>query len=226
MTHLTRLDPSQYRRTPWKNGGGVTVDIAEQDDVWRFGRTPIAASGPFSDYAGFDRVQVLVGGQRPGAGHAGRRDRRAHAVQARALHRRDPHRQPARSRTGRGREPDRRARQGAHRHRRCSKQAATLIARERARTSPMPPMAPATLEVDGHELSPGRRSRLAHRGGGPTMIAGTAAHSGRQHHLSWRSVLCGSRLSAPAASEADMARRWPRRAPTSPSSRAARISRP
>ena len=60
---ITLLDPSQYRRTPWKNGGGVTVDIAEQDDVWRFGRTPITAPGPFSDYAGFDRLQVLVAGR-------------------------------------------------------------------------------------------------------------------------------------------------------------------
>jgi environmental stress-induced protein Ves len=60
---ITSLDPSQYRRTPWKNGGGVTVDIAGQDDVWRFGRTPITAPGPFSDYAGFDRLQVLVAGQ-------------------------------------------------------------------------------------------------------------------------------------------------------------------
>jgi len=59
---ITRLDPSQYRRTPWKNGGGVTVDIAEQDDAWRFGRTPITTAGPFSDYAGFDRLQVLVTG--------------------------------------------------------------------------------------------------------------------------------------------------------------------
>lgn len=56
------LDPAHYRRTPWKNGGGVTVDIAEQDDAWRFGRTPIPTAGPFSDYSGFDRVQVLVAG--------------------------------------------------------------------------------------------------------------------------------------------------------------------
>lgn len=60
---ITRLDPSQYRRTPWKNGGGVTVDIAEQDGVWRFGRTPITVAGPFSDYAGFDRLQILVAGR-------------------------------------------------------------------------------------------------------------------------------------------------------------------
>jgi hypothetical protein len=60
---ITRLDPAQYRRTPWKNGGGITIDIAEQGDAWRFGRTPITAPGPFSDYTGFDRVQVLVAGR-------------------------------------------------------------------------------------------------------------------------------------------------------------------
>jgi environmental stress-induced protein Ves len=60
---ITPLDPKDYRRTPWKNGGGVTIDIAEQDDAWRFGRTPITASGPFSDYSGFDRAQVLVCGE-------------------------------------------------------------------------------------------------------------------------------------------------------------------
>jgi environmental stress-induced protein Ves len=60
---ITTLDPTQYRRTPWKNGGGVTTDIAEQGDRWRFGRTPITVPGAFSDYSGFDRVQVLVAGR-------------------------------------------------------------------------------------------------------------------------------------------------------------------
>ncbi len=59
---ITRLDPTLYHRTPWKNGGGVTIDIAEKDEIWRFGRTPIVAAGPFSDYTGFDRIQVLVAG--------------------------------------------------------------------------------------------------------------------------------------------------------------------
>ena len=61
---VTRLDPARYITTPWRNGGGVTVDIAvvadKEGDVWRFGRTPIVAPGPFSDYSGFDRLQVLV----------------------------------------------------------------------------------------------------------------------------------------------------------------------
>jgi len=60
---ITSLDPAGYRRTPWKNGGGITVDIAEHDDAWRFGRTPITTPGPFSDYAGHDRAQVLVAGR-------------------------------------------------------------------------------------------------------------------------------------------------------------------
>lgn len=60
---LTLLDPDQYVRTPWKNGGGVTVDIAMSGEIWRFGRTPITAAGPFSDYTGFDRIQVLVAGR-------------------------------------------------------------------------------------------------------------------------------------------------------------------
>ncbi|MFY8150912.1 MAG: HutD family protein [Hyphomicrobiales bacterium] len=59
---ITLLDPASYLRTPWKNGGGTTVDIAFSGDVWRFGRTPIVQSGPFSDYTGYDRVQVLVSG--------------------------------------------------------------------------------------------------------------------------------------------------------------------
>jgi len=60
---ITPLNPAGYVRTPWKNGGGFTVDIAADGDVWRFSRTPITAAGPFSDYSGFDRLQVLVTGR-------------------------------------------------------------------------------------------------------------------------------------------------------------------
>ena len=63
---ITPLDPNRYVRTPWKNGGGVTTDIAVDNDtggdIWRFSRTPITVAGPFSDYSGFDRLQVLVAG--------------------------------------------------------------------------------------------------------------------------------------------------------------------
>jgi environmental stress-induced protein Ves len=70
---LTRLDPAGYQHTPWKNGGGVTIDIAAsmlpgfapdswEGLIWRFGRTAIVSSGPFSGLSGFDRQMVLVAG--------------------------------------------------------------------------------------------------------------------------------------------------------------------
>lgn len=70
---LTHLAPASYARSPWKNGGGVTVDIAEQrlpgsqlgsweGLVWRLGRTTINVPAPFSDLSGFDRWQVVTGG--------------------------------------------------------------------------------------------------------------------------------------------------------------------
>ncbi len=70
---LATIDPAAFRHTPWKNGGGVTIDIAEslrpgfapgswEGSVWRFGRTAIVTPGPFSDLSGFDRRQVLVSG--------------------------------------------------------------------------------------------------------------------------------------------------------------------
>jgi uncharacterized protein len=71
---ITPLDPAGYRRTPWKNGGGVTVDIADAYQpgaapgswdgmIWRLGRTQIVTPGPFSDLAGYDRILTVIGGE-------------------------------------------------------------------------------------------------------------------------------------------------------------------
>lgn len=69
-----RLSPADYRRTPWKNGGGVTVDIADAfapgvepggwtGMIWRFGRTRIERPGPFSDLSGYDRILAVIDGR-------------------------------------------------------------------------------------------------------------------------------------------------------------------
>jgi environmental stress-induced protein Ves len=74
MTNVSRLDPSTYRRTPWKNGGGVTIDIADayapgaepggwSGMLWRLGRTRIVEPGPFSDLSGYDRILTVIGGR-------------------------------------------------------------------------------------------------------------------------------------------------------------------
>lgn len=71
---ITRLPASGYRRTPWKNGGGVTVDIADAylpgaepggwaGMVWRLGRTRIEVPAPFSDLSGNDRILAVIGGR-------------------------------------------------------------------------------------------------------------------------------------------------------------------
>jgi environmental stress-induced protein Ves len=74
MRTITRLDPAAYRRTPWKNGGGVTIDIADayapgaaagswSGMLWRLGRTRIVEPGPFSDLTGYDRILTVIGGR-------------------------------------------------------------------------------------------------------------------------------------------------------------------
>jgi environmental stress-induced protein Ves len=71
---ITRLDPAAYRRTPWKNGGGITIDIADayapgaapgswSGMLWRLGRTRIVEPGPFSDLSGYDRILTVIGGR-------------------------------------------------------------------------------------------------------------------------------------------------------------------
>jgi uncharacterized protein len=53
---------------PWKNGGGVTHEVtrvpADGDTfAWRVSVAHIDASGPFSDFAGYDRKMLLLEGE-------------------------------------------------------------------------------------------------------------------------------------------------------------------
>lgn len=62
------LRPSDYKRMPWKNGRGTTTELAihpagaEQDFDWRISIADIASNGPFSTFAGYDRVIGLLEG--------------------------------------------------------------------------------------------------------------------------------------------------------------------
>ncbi|WP_211107312.1 HutD/Ves family protein [Azospirillum thermophilum] len=63
------LDPAGYRRMPWKNGGGTTTELALADlpgepgrFLWRVSIADVAQAGPFSAFAGYERLIAVVEG--------------------------------------------------------------------------------------------------------------------------------------------------------------------
>jgi uncharacterized protein len=63
---LRVINYADYRETPWKNGGGVTHEIARSDENgepdWRISLATIDRDGPFSDFTGYDRTIVPLDG--------------------------------------------------------------------------------------------------------------------------------------------------------------------
>jgi len=63
------LKAADYRRKPWKNGGGETVEIAVfpqkatvADFDWRVSMATVASDGPFSSFPGIDRTLSILEG--------------------------------------------------------------------------------------------------------------------------------------------------------------------
>jgi uncharacterized protein len=57
----------EYRETSWRNGGGVTFEIARDpegaaDFSWRLSLARIDRDGPFSDFTGYQRALTFVSG--------------------------------------------------------------------------------------------------------------------------------------------------------------------
>ena len=66
---VTRLRAQEYRRMPWKNGGGETTEIAvfpPDADLagfgWRVSMATVASDGPFSIFDGIDRTLLILEG--------------------------------------------------------------------------------------------------------------------------------------------------------------------
>jgi uncharacterized protein len=67
MTVVARLGPRDFRPQPWKNGGGITTELAvfpaSGRPLWRVSVAEVAASGPFSDFSGYERTIMLLEGE-------------------------------------------------------------------------------------------------------------------------------------------------------------------
>jgi len=68
---MRHLRPEDYRVMPWKNGGGVTTEIAifpEESGIsgasfiWRISIAEVAVDGPFSRFSGFERHIMTIAG--------------------------------------------------------------------------------------------------------------------------------------------------------------------
>jgi uncharacterized protein len=60
------VEPDAWTTTPWRNGGGITHEIAREGPpdafAWRVSVAEVAHSGPFSHFHGVDRYISLVEG--------------------------------------------------------------------------------------------------------------------------------------------------------------------
>ena len=58
--------PSDFQTQPWKNGGGITHEIAREDVggslLWRLSIAEVASDGPFSAFTGLSRVLTVIDG--------------------------------------------------------------------------------------------------------------------------------------------------------------------
>jgi uncharacterized protein len=60
------LAPDQFTTSRWKNGGGVTHEIARKEAngkwLWRFSIAEVAADGPFSRFENLSRILTVIEG--------------------------------------------------------------------------------------------------------------------------------------------------------------------
>lgn len=62
------LGPADYRRVPWRNGRGMTTEIAQEAGgaggfLWRFSLAEVTEDGPFSGFPGCDRLIAVAQGR-------------------------------------------------------------------------------------------------------------------------------------------------------------------
>ncbi len=65
-TAMRLIRPEDFLTQQWKNGGGVTHEIARQDRegrmLWRLSIAEVASDGPFSAFPGLSRILTVIEG--------------------------------------------------------------------------------------------------------------------------------------------------------------------
>jgi uncharacterized protein len=63
---MRRLAVSSYQTVPWKNGGGLTREIATHSDakglIWRLSLADVTSDAPYSRFPGYHRILTVVTG--------------------------------------------------------------------------------------------------------------------------------------------------------------------
>jgi len=65
------VKPSDFRAMPWKNGGGITTELAIEPEtatletgfLWRLSMADVRADGPFSAFPDYERTIMLLKGK-------------------------------------------------------------------------------------------------------------------------------------------------------------------
>lgn len=61
------IPPEQFVTMPWKNGGGITHEIAKLEHdgnvAWRFSIADVDSDGPFSSFPGLSRILTVLEGE-------------------------------------------------------------------------------------------------------------------------------------------------------------------
>lgn len=67
MTVAAHLAAKDFLVQPWKNGGGMTTELAAHPagarPEWRLSIAEVTRAGPFSDYSGYERTIMLLEGE-------------------------------------------------------------------------------------------------------------------------------------------------------------------
>jgi environmental stress-induced protein Ves len=70
MSRIVLLRAADRRAAPWKNGGGVTHEVAAfppgsgmEDFLWRVSIAEVRVAGPFSSFPGIDRTLAVLEGR-------------------------------------------------------------------------------------------------------------------------------------------------------------------